>query len=192
MKISAPSLSKISCLLLGLLAGCTPAPQIIPAVAQVDVPATQARGAGRSIAIEVVDARDDTIVGYRDPARADSAITTSPELLENMRRALEQGYRELGFIIVAAGQEADIELQVRLTEFGYQRAEGGVVRELLTGATVEATSVLPEKTITATYRDAQSKDTVLRPSLAANAEILNGHLDGALSKLVADPRLTPE
>lgn len=190
MKASAPPLP-ILWLLSVMLAGCSATPQIIPAVAQIDTAGTQARGAARSIAIEVVDARDDTVVGYRDPARADSAITTSPELLENMQRALEQGYRELGFAIVAADEDADIALQVRLTEFGYQRAAGGVVRELLTGATVEATSVLPDKTITAIYRDAQSKDTVLRPSLAANAEILNGHLEGALSKLVADPRLTP-
>jgi hypothetical protein len=64
------------------------------------------------------------------------------------------------------------------------------VRELRTGATLEATSMMPTKTVTAVYHDGQGKDTVLRPSLKANADILNAHLGAALSKLVADARLT--
>lgn len=175
-----------------LLAGCASTPQILPVIPQIDATGMSARGAGRTIAIEVVDARGGTLVGYRDPTRTESAISTAPELLSNMQSALEAGYGKLDFTIVPVGAAADIALEVRLTELGYRRAEGGVVRELKTGATVEATSVMREKTVTAIYRDGQGKDTVLPPSLSANAEILNRHLNGALSKLVADPRLTTE
>ncbi|MEQ8233176.1 MAG: YajG family lipoprotein, partial [Gammaproteobacteria bacterium] len=121
---------------------------------------------------------------------ATTAITTPAETLPNIRRALEEGYRKLGFEVLPAGSNADIALEVRLTEFGYRRASGGVVRELRTGATLEATSMMPTKTVTAVYHDGQGKDTVLRPSLKANADILNAHLGAALSKLVADARLT--
>ena len=175
-----------------LLAGCAATPQILPVTPQIETRGLSARGAGRSLAIEVVDARGTDVVGQRDPTRADSVITTAPEMLARLRTTSKSAYRDLGFTIVPVGQEADIALEVRLTDLGYRRAEGGVIRELRTGATVEATSVMREKTVSAIYRDGQGKDTVLPPTLAANAEILNRHLDAALSKLVADPRLTTE
>ncbi|MEQ8662461.1 MAG: YajG family lipoprotein [Gammaproteobacteria bacterium] len=181
------------CLLLGLaafVAGCSATPQIMPVVPALEVAADGARGAGRTLAVTVVDARDSDIVGYRDPDDTATAITTPAETLPNIRRALEQGYRELGFTVVPPDSHADIALEVRLTDLGYRRATGGVVRELRTGATLEATSVMPTKTVTAIYHDGQGKDTVLRPSLKANADILNAHLGAALSKLVADARLT--
>ena len=53
-----------------------------------------------------------------------------------------------------------------------------------------AASTLSDRTVKGTYRDAQGKDTVLRPSLKQNADILNQHLSAALSKLIADRRLT--
>jgi uncharacterized lipoprotein YajG len=180
-------------LLLGLAtlaAGCAATPQILPVVPAVDVAADDTRGAGRSITVNVVDARDSEVVGYRVPGDASTAITTPAETLANIQRALEAGYRGLGFEVLPAGSSADIALEVRLTELGYRRAVGGVVRELRTGATLEATSVMPTKTVTAVYHDGQGKDTVLRPSLSTNADILNAHLGASLSKLVADARLT--
>lgn len=176
--------------LAALAAGCAATPQILPIQPELDLADAAARGAGRALAVDVVDAREDAVVGYRDPGDTGSAITTAPEMLENLRRALEDGYRRLGFAIVPSDAAADVALEVRLTELGYQRAVGGVVRELRTGATLEATSVMPTKTVTAIYHDGQGKDTVLRPSLKANADILNAHLGAALSKLVADARLT--
>lgn len=172
------------------IAGCAKTPQILPVTPRIDVQAAAARDDGRSIAISVIDARGTDVVGYRDPADPGSVMTTAPETLANIERALESGYRQLGFEIVPVGSDADVALEVRLTELGYRRAADGLVRDLRTVATVEATSVLAEKTVNAIYRDGQGKDTVIAPSLHANAEILNKHLQAALSKLVADARLT--
>jgi uncharacterized lipoprotein YajG len=175
-----------------LVGACAKTPQILPVTPSVAVAAGEARGAGRSIAIEVVDVRGTDVVGYRDPADPASVITTPPETLGNVQRALEDGFRRLGFAIVPVGAAADIALEVRLSELGYKRDAGGLVRDLRTVATIEATSVMAGKTVNAIYRDGQGKDTVIAPSLHENAAILNRHLDAALSKLVADPRLTTE
>ncbi|MGE0487196.1 MAG: YajG family lipoprotein [Gammaproteobacteria bacterium] len=175
-----------------LAGACAKTPQILPVTPSVAVTTDAARGAGRSIAIEVVDVRGTDVVGYRDPADPGSAITTPPETLGNIQRALEDGFRRLGFEVVPVGATADVALEVRLSELGYKRDAAGLVRDLRTVATVEATSVLAGKTVNAIYRDGQGKDTVIAPSLHENAAILNKHLDGALSKLVADPRLTTE
>ncbi|MCB1749301.1 MAG: hypothetical protein H6977_06945 [Gammaproteobacteria bacterium] len=179
-------------LLAVLVAGCAKTPQILPVTPTVETAMSETRGAGRSIAIEVVDVRGTNVVGYRDPADPASVITTPPETLANIQRALEDGFRRLGFAIVPVGAAADVTLEVRLSELGYKRDADGLLRDLHTVATVEATSVLAGKTVNAIYRDGQGKDTVIAPSLHENAAILNKHLDAALSKLVADPRLTTE
>ena len=66
------------------------------------------------------------------------------------------------------------------------------MENVTTGATVEATSVMRAKSVTGTYRDSQGRESVLKPNLAENAEIMNNHLGAALSRLVADARLTTE
>ncbi len=172
------------------LGGCATHSQILPVTPRPAVTANESRGAGRSMAIEVVDARGTNVVGLREPGAADTAITTPPEMLRNIQRAVEDGYRALGFELVPVGENADVVLEVRLTELGYEREAEGVVRNLRTGATFQVTSIMPDKTVDATYRDAQGKETLVKPSLATNAEILNKHIDAALAKMIADPRLT--
>jgi uncharacterized lipoprotein YajG len=174
------------------LTACTTSSQVLPVTPQVNVEHEAVRGAGRTIALKVSDARPSEIVGYRDPDDPQTVITASPEMLENILRKLESAYTELGYTIVEPGEEADIAMHVQVTELLYARASEGLVKDLRTGATVYATSVMAGQTVTGTYRHGQGKDTFVLPSRSENAEILNAHLDGALSKLVADPRLTSE
>lgn len=63
-----------------VLLGCALQPQILPVTPQLDFAGAAARGAGRTIAISVVDGRGSNVVGYRDPADTNSVITTAPEL----------------------------------------------------------------------------------------------------------------
>jgi uncharacterized lipoprotein YajG len=178
--------------LAALLAACTPTRQIVPVTPSLDTAGLPARGAGRSLSLEVVDARASDVIGLRDPNAPGSLMTSAPETLRNIERSLTEAYTRLGFTLLPPGSAADVMLTVKLTELGYRRDAAGVVRNLDTGATIEVESVMVGKTVTATYRDRQDKDTVLAPSLEQNAAILNRHLEGALGKLVADARLTTE
>ena len=187
------SLGRLRALLaLTFLVGCATQPQVLPITPQLDLAGAETRGNGRTLALDAIDARPDNLVGLRDPADANSAITTAEEAMRIIKRTVEDGYAKLGFTIVPQGEEADITLEVRLVELGYSRQQTGVVKNVHTGATVEATSVMRGKTVTGTYRDSQGKDTVLKPNLEDNAEIMNQHLGAALSRLIADPRLTTE
>jgi uncharacterized lipoprotein YajG len=180
-------------LLLGsLLAGCSTTPQIVPVNPALDVNASRARGSGRILALAVVDARGGHVVGYRDPGDESTAITSAPEALRNIERALRDGYERLGFSVVEAGTAADIALEVRLVEFVYERESGGVIRDVNTGATVEATSVMRTKTVNSVYSDQQGKETLLKPSLQDNAAFVNRRLSEALSQLLGDEKLTTE
>lgn len=174
------------------LTACALQPQVLPITPRLDVSAAPHRGDGRSIALDAIDGRPDNVVGYRDPNDTGSAITTAPETMRVIQREVEKAYSALGFSVVPQGDQADITLEVRLTELGYKRQEGTVVNNIHTGATIEATSVMHGKTVTGTYRDSQGKEMVLKPNLEDNAELMNKHLGAALSRMVADPRLTTE
>lgn len=175
-----------------LLSGCALQPQVLPITPRLDVSAAPHRGDGRSIALDAIDGRPDNVVGYRDPMDDNSAITTAPEIVRVIKREVENAYGQLGFRVVPQGEDADITLEVRLTELGYTRQRGTVVNNIHTGATIEATSIMHGKTVTGTYRDSQGKEMVLKPNLEDNAALMNKHLGAALSRMVADPRLTTE
>ncbi len=175
-----------------LLSACALQPQVLPITPQLDVSSAAQRGDGRSIALDTIDGRADNVVGYRDPDDSSSAITTAPETMRVIKREVEKAYAQLGFRVVPQGEDADITLEVRLTELGYTRQQGTVVNNIRTGATIEATSVMRGKTVTGTYRDSQGKEMVLKPNLEDNAQLMNKHLAAALSRMVADPRLTTE
>jgi len=177
----------ITCL---LLAACTTGGQIVPIDPRISTAGASKRGDGRTLSIEVVDARASDVIGYRDGSTQGSVMTSAPETLGNIEQTLTRAFSELGFTLVPPGDLADVAMTVRLTELGYTRDTAGVVRNLDTGATIEVSSVMTGKTVTATYRDRQDKDTVLPPSREENAAILNHHLSGALAKLVGDARLT--
>ena len=175
-----------------LLAACALQPQVLPITPRLDVSGAAHRGEGRSIALDAIDGRSDNVVGYRDPNDTGSAITTAPETMRVIKREVENAYQALGFRVVPQGEDADITLEVRLTELGYTRQQGTVVNNIRTGATIEATSVMHGKTVTGTYRDGQGKEMVLKPTLEDNAALMNKHLSAALARMVADPRLTTE
>ncbi|MGR8921319.1 MAG: YajG family lipoprotein, partial [Gammaproteobacteria bacterium] len=124
-------------LLLVAVAGCATSSQILPVTPRPAVSAGAERGAGRTLAAELIDARPDNVVGLRDPAAPDTAITTPPEMLARIRQAIEDGFRRQGFAIVPVGEPADVVLEVRLTELGYQRDASGALKDLRTGATFE-------------------------------------------------------
>jgi uncharacterized lipoprotein len=188
----SPTRRACAVLIASFLAGCATPPQLLPVNPAIDVAASRQRGAGRTLALEVIDARGGDLVGYRDPNDSRTAIKSAPESLRNVERAVREGFEKLGFTVVEAGTAADVALEVRLVELGYEREGSGVIRGLSTGATVEATSVMRTKTVNAVYRDWQDKETLLKPSLHGNAELMNRHLGGALGDLIADEKLTTE
>ena len=197
INVHTPTLRYRAVLTLGVvcisLAACALQPQVLPITPQLDVSQAPHRGDGRSIALDTIDGRPNNIVGYRDPNDTQSAITTAPETMRVIKREVEGAYVELGFRVVPQGEQADITLELRLTELGYTRQSNNVVNNNVhTGATIEATSVMHGKTVTGTYRDSQGKQSVLKPNLADNAALMNKHLGAALSRMVADPRLTTE
>lgn len=174
------------------LAACASTPQVLPIQPVLDLGAQPGRGAGRTLTLTVVDARPSKVVGYRDPNDKSTAITAAPEMLPNITSRLETAYAELGFELLAPGTPADVALEIKLVELDYRLQKYGMIRNLSTGVTFKATSTMHSKTVSGTFRDAQMKEIAVSPSLHQNAEILNAHMNAAMSKLVSDDQLTAE
>lgn len=173
-----------------MLAACANAPQILPIQPQVARSGSSGSAAERSLSVKVIDARDNEIVGYRNPQVAASVLTAAPEMIEAIEQALQSGYREQGFRVVSADESADIALEVRLTELSYARESSGIMRELKTAAAVEAVSTMQDKTVNAIYRAGQGRDSLFAPTQHDNAATMNAHVDAVLDELLSDTRLT--
>lgn len=188
-----PTIYKSLFLIIVLItSACSAGNQILPVTPKVDLSNAVAIGAGKTLSIRVYDKRASNVVGYRNPDDKATAITSSPETLGNIKKNVEQAYADLGFELVEPGEPADIQLEIQLTELSYQRQRSGGLKDLQTGATFVANSVMKDRVVDGTYRDGQTKDTVIKPSFDENAKILNKHLDAALSKLIADTRLVTD
>ena len=175
-----------------IIAACSSGNQILPVTPKVELSNSISIGAGRTLYIQVYDERSTDVVGYRDPNNKATVITSSPEMLDNIREKVEQAYTELGFELIETKETVDIVLEIRLTELSYQRQSSGGIKDLRTGATFVANSVMNDRVVDGTYRDGQTKDTIVKPSFEENSKILNRHLDAALSKLIADTRLVTD
>ena len=169
------------------LSACALSPQVVQVRPRLDP--VQAAAAPAAVALEVVDARVEPIVGYRGGVYATASITTGAGMEDAVRGALAGALPSRGVQVVDAGQAADIKLRVEIAELSYAARQDNVKRIVETAATVRATSTGPTLTRTGEYRDKRTKEVLKPPSEADNAELINAVLSAALQRLVADPDL---
>lgn len=173
-----------------LCAACALSPQIVQLDPEIDLVAEAPRGNGRTIALRVIDARADNIVGSRGGVYDTAYIRTAPDLVDKVHAALRRGYETLGFRVVAADAPADIALRVELTDFSYEAGGAELVRGVKTGVSVRGTGTQGGRTVTGDYREGAGRDVLLAPSGDTNERRLNEDLSAVLRRLVADRRLT--
>jgi len=169
------------------LAACALSPQVVQI--QPKLEPVQTASAPASLALEVVDARAGTVVGYRGGVYATASISTAADMPETVRAALAAALAARGFRIADPGQEGDIRLRVEIAELAYAARQDNVKRVIETSATVRATSVSGTTTRTGEYRDRRTKEVLKPPGEQDNAELVNAVLSGALQRLIADPEL---
>lgn len=179
--------------MLGLVAGlgaCALSPQVVSLDPGIQAPADAGRGAGRRLALRVIDARADPVAGRRGGVYDTATITTSPELTATLAASLREAFGSAGFQLIEAGGRAAIDLQVYLEELSYRVEEGDLVRTVTTRAVLRAVSRMQDTEMKVIYRESVDKDVLTAPSRAANVELLESVLSKALSRLAGDRRLT--
>lgn len=174
----------------GALASCALSPQLVHLDPLVEVAAEAPRGAGRTLALAVVDTRADDVVGARGGVYSTAYIRTAPDLMDKVASALRRGYETLGFKVVAADVPADIAMRIELAAIRYEPEGGELVRGVKTTITVRATGTFGGKTVTGDFHEGTGRNVLVAPSTGTNERRLNDDLSEVLRRLVADRRLT--
>jgi len=170
-----------------LLSACALSPQVVEINPMLE--AVQTTSAPASLALEVVDARANPVVGYRGGVYATASISTNENMPDTVRTSLVTALSTRGFRVTEPGQSGDISLKVEIAELSYAARQDNVKRVIDTSAVVRASSAGGTITRTGEYRDRRSKDVLKPPGEAENAALVNAVLTGALQQLVADPDL---
>lgn len=172
---------------LALLGACAYTPHEV-AITAASPKATSNADEGLTLALEVIDDRDSTVVGQR-MTMMEGADIAAPGVIAALERELEAGFEAQGFRVVKRGSPADADLEARLRAFKFFIEPG-----ILTGAeNVDVVVALEAKTGNAefdrTYRASSETTAIVIPGGKAIDEKLNAGLISVLAQIMTDKDL---
>lgn len=147
-------------------------------------------GEGRTVYLEVIDARENEAIGSRGGLYKDtSLITPANDLAAAIRETSARKLREMGFIVQAApGASADIRIFVdKLSYSDPDESKMGFEVELESVLRVEAKQNID--TYTGRYQVKNKKTYATVPGRDRNEEMINETLSSSLQRLFNDPKL---
>ncbi|MAM56958.1 MAG: hypothetical protein CMN25_06440 [Salinicola sp.] len=178
-------------LLLGLLTACAQSPQILSVSPKVsgDFPHT---GNGQSVALEVVDGRDSSVIGTRSgTASSTSTITVEAhDVIPKIRAQAENALRSMGFNPTNQNDGGPA-LTLTLSELNYAR---GTAEQPLLGASQLQAVIQAEvdnggNTYTGRYTAKRSQSYALKPDWDTNNRMVSELLSNALDRTFRDQQL---
>lgn len=178
----------MNCVLVAIVAGCAWIPQkatlsVTPKV----MPSTEGRGVG--FAVEVLDGRMTTILGYRGVDSQNAAITSKQNVAMLVRQALVDGFNRKGFRAIPYEGEPGRVLTVELRKLEYTTDmdywKGIVMTEAVLNASMKKDGVRFEQV----YSGRRKDTTVEAPRARTNERLLNEALTESAENLLGDPNL---
>ncbi len=174
--------------LLFLVSACAYTPQqatleVTPEIAKANI------GAGKTVAVSVVDERLEKSLGHRGTAYGKAAaITTDQDLTKVIREAFYKALTSKGFKPVSTLQKADKKLETELRHFEYSTSTGFWTGGIhVKGAMKVYASGSPK--YENMYRIEKEERVVLVPGAESNERILNEGLTMLVEKIFQDEAL---
>lgn len=173
-----------------LLTGCALSPQVVSLNPELDMNNFNAVGAGKRVALQVIDNRPGRLVGSRGGIYADtSSITTTADIASPVRTEFAAALNKLGFNVVTAGDTADADLRLLVDALEYKTAGGSVIRSIETAATLRTIGKVGKREFTGRYRATKSKDVVKTPGPEENELLINAVISRVLARALEDQAL---
>lgn len=172
------------------LAACaTVPPQVVTLAPQVKVP-TGNVGKGKNVAFQVVDARGDKVVGYRNADGGRSApITVEGDLTRSVGEPAAKVLSDLGFKPVPFKDGAPLSLVITIRELGYSAQGQTVTRKISAKCVLSAKVVNGPGHWEGSFPVTQEREMVTAPDESANARFINDVLSESLGLLLSDPEM---
>ena len=170
-----------------LLASCAFTPHNV-AVNPETTAAPSTIGEGTTLALKVVDDRDDIVVGQRGVGMQGADITANG-IIPAIESELKSGLEAKGFTVLPARSDADAEFEARLRAFKFFIESGFWTGAENTSVVINVEAEKGSKDYERGYRSNTEERTMVIPAGASIDEKLNGALSVVLNKIMADSEL---
>jgi len=175
-----------------LLSACGTLPgQTVSLHPNVTVPAGNI-GKGRSVALRVLDGRQDKVLGYRNMDASRTApikLEGERELPEGIGLVASKALTDLGFQVVPPKESANRSLTITVRDLSYKADALTVTKKMAVKCVLAAKAQSGPGVWEGTYPVSQEKEVVMTPDMDANARFINEVLSESLSMLLSDPEL---
>ncbi len=178
----------LACVLCGiLLASCAYVPHEVAITAEA--PSTPSSvGNGVTVALHVIDDRDDVVVGKRGMAMSGADITAK-DAVPALESELKKGLEAKEFMVVSAGSDADAEFEAKLRSFKIFVESSFLTTIVHTSVFVNVHAEKSGKDFERSYRSNTEEREIGVPMGSAFDQKLNAALSMVLSEIMLDAEL---
>ena len=147
-------------------------------------------GAGISIALRVVDERENTSLGHRGTAYGAAAeISSSQDVAALVQSKISEGLNSRGYRVVPYQQAADRQLTFEVRSLNYSTSTGFWTGGLDIAGAMKARATSGPESFEQFYRVDDKKRVGVVPTAGTNAEWINDALSEMLQKIFNDTTL---
>ena len=170
-----------------LLTSCTFTPHEVAITAEA--PSTPSSvGKGVTLALQVIDDRDDVVVGQRGVGMMGADITVK-DIVPALERELKKGLEVKGFTVASAKSNADAKFKARLRAFKFFIETGFWTGAENTSVVINVEADKRGKNFERSYRFNAEERVIVVPMGSSIDEKLNAALSEILAKIMLDAEL---
>lgn len=170
-----------------VLGGCALSPQTVQVAPAPEV-TPQDIGAGRGVALSVVDTRERDWFGRRGGIYDTSYVQPSGDITLPVREAIGGALSQYGFRVQAAGEPADLSMMVDIGAIDYEATGTPAMTTVTTRADLGVVLRSPRgEEYSGRSKVSQSKDVALVPDARQNGELINQTLSRAIERMLQQP-----
>jgi uncharacterized lipoprotein len=147
-------------------------------------------GQGRTIALEVVDNRQNLAFGPRGGVYSATAlITPAGDLATSVRDALVAALHNYRFVVAQPGALAPVRMSVSIDEIRYTPSGHPMVHQVRTDAVLSANCDFEGRQYKIQFKVSSVKDVFPAPSAEENTKLLNAVISKGLQRMMDDEGL---
>lgn len=147
-------------------------------------------GKGNPIIVEVIDERDQGIIGRRYWGDGEAAkITTEQNIADLIRKKIVGALSDYNFKPVPSGESHPITLKVEVRRLVYRGSSGLNTFLLQAKVTLKAIARNRDATYEQFYRVENEERVLIVADAEFNSKLINAALSDAINKLMNDPEL---
>jgi uncharacterized lipoprotein len=190
VRLTQPNHNRLLALIIGLIiTACALSPQTVTIYPTLHLPSRDI-GRGRTIALEVIDARSSQSFGVRGGIYQEtSVINPSGEIKVPVRNALATTLHNYRFAVALPGASAPLAMTVTIEDIRYTPSGAPLVNEVRADLALKALCRDGTRQYTGRYTARTSKRVLTAPSAEDNEEIINTVLSKGLESMMTDPGL---